>query len=406
MNTRPCSSPLQAGVPLATRRCASRAALVAARDLSARELCSRADRVELLRLRLRRSAGAGTRCTAVLEADGSRLASGWLDRRVFRLRPTTLPNYGPQEWERHRAPSRYWRHLLSFPSSRLVRNLVFPTLFSVLWVSAMCVYSALAAPLALPPVPRVSGGLLSLFTSALSLLLVFRTNGSYQRFVESRQLWGVIVNSSRDLVRKTVTYFSNEACKRAMVRWVIALAHCTRTHMRLPRAEGVTALARILSPPELAAVAAAAHRPNFCLHMMSRIISAGCPDQKSALRLDEGLTRLTDAIGGTERLFRTPIPLSYTRHTSRLLIIWLACMPHALWSEFGLAALCVAPLLVWMLFGIDEIGVELEEPLQILPLETLCQAIEAQATELLSLDPTVTALVAASQAGAPDLAAA
>jgi predicted membrane chloride channel (bestrophin family) len=36
--------------------------------------------------------------------------------------------------------------------------------------------------------------------------------------------------------------------------------------------------------------------------------------------LDQGLSSMQDALGTCERLLRTPIPLSYTRHTSRFLV--------------------------------------------------------------------------------------
>jgi predicted membrane chloride channel (bestrophin family) len=109
--------------------------------------------------------------------------------------------------------------------------------------------------------------------------------------------------------------------------------------------------------------------------------------------VDEDLKFMEDAIGGCERLFRTPIPLSYTRHTSRLLLFWLGYLPLALFAELKWHALFVAPLLVLILFGIDEIGVELEEPFQLLPLETLCDAIKAQSTELLASDAAVRGMV-------------
>ena len=37
---------------------------------------------------------------------------------------------------------------------------------------------------------------------ALSLLLVFRTNTSYSRWLDARKVWGGVVNRSRDLVRQ------------------------------------------------------------------------------------------------------------------------------------------------------------------------------------------------------------
>ena len=238
-------------------------------------------------------------------------------------------------------------------------------------------------------------GPLGLSSSALSLLLVFRTNTSYQRFDEARRLWGSIVNRSRDLVRQSLVWFPPErvALRAALVRWVVALATCVRLHMRAPREDTPAALAGWLSADELAGLAAAAHRPNHCLQVLSHVIAAGSPDSHAALRLDEDLKFLEDTIGGCERVFRTPIPLSYTRHTSRLLLFWLAYMPAALFSELRVQALLVAPMLVLVLFGIDEIGLELEEPFSILPLEVLCDAIKAQTVELAASDADVRGMV-------------
>jgi predicted membrane chloride channel (bestrophin family) len=265
---------------------------------------------------------------------------------------------------------------------------------------------------------------------------VFRTNTNYQRFdgarprtprtrghthmcprshpalapaqhAESRRLWGSIVNRSRDLVRQGMVWFPDDKAhlKPALVKWVVALAQCVRLHMRAPRDDTPAALAGWLSADELAGLAAAAHRPNHCLQVLSHIIATGSPEAHTAHRLDEDLKFLEDTIGGCERVYRTPIPLSYTRHTSRLLLFWLAYMPAALFSELNIHALLVAPMLVLVLFGIDEIGVELEEPFSILPLEVLCDAVKAQSLELLASDADVKGLVAGYARGGAEAAA-
>ena len=37
-------------------------------------------------------------------------------------------------------------------------------------------------------------------------------------------------------------------------------------------------------------------------------------------------------MGACERIFKTPIPVIYTRHTSRYVGLWLALLPLAIWS--------------------------------------------------------------------------
>ena len=44
---------------------------------------------------------------------------------------------------------------------------------------------------------------------------------------------------------------------------------------------------------------------------------------------------MVHAASASQRLFETPIPVSYTRHTSRSLMLWLLSLPFALWSIMG-----------------------------------------------------------------------
>ena len=64
--------------------------------------------------------------------------------------------------------------------------------------------------------------------------------------------------------------------------------------------------------------------------------------------------------------------MSYTRHTARFLTIWLALLPLGLWERYHVTMLPVIALIGFLLLGIDEIGVTIEEPFSILPLDAIC----------------------------------
>lgn len=83
------------------------------------------------------------------------------------------------------------------------------------------------------------------------------------------------------------------------------------------------------------------------------------------------ITTFHDILGGCERILRTPVPLSYTRHTSRLLALWLAVLPMALWPSIGWATVAVAAFMGVVLFGIEEISLQIEEPFGVLALEAI-----------------------------------
>ena len=55
---------------------------------------------------------------------------------------------------------------------------------------------------------------------------------------------------------------------------------------------------------------------------------------------------LASAFYTCDRIFTTPIPLMYTRHTARFLLIWLLAMPMSLYHEFRRAEKIAIPLVV------------------------------------------------------------
>jgi len=82
----------------------------------------------------------------------------------------------------------------------------------------------------------------------------------------------------------------------------------------------------------------------------------------------------------------------YTRHTARFLLIWLLAMPMSLYHEFRRAEKIAIPLVVPVisffsaifLFGIEELGVQIEEPFSILPLGIICNEIQYAGEDLLA----------------------
>ena len=80
----------------------------------------------------------------------------------------------------------------------------------------------------------------------------------------------------------------------------------------------------------------------------------------------------------------------YTRLTSRFLTIFLTLLPLALWGQFGgswnhIATIPFTFINAFFLCGIYEVGIQIEEPFAILPLEAFCNAaISATMDEMLN----------------------
>ena len=59
------------------------------------------------------------------------------------------------------------------------------------------------------------------------------------------------------------------------------------------------------------------------------------------------------------------------RHTSRFLVIYITFMPFTLWHACGWGSVPASVVIAFLLLGIEEIGVQIEEPFGILPLGAL-----------------------------------
>ena len=74
------------------------------------------------------------------------------------------------------------------------------------------------------------------------------------------------------------------------------------------------------------------------------------------------VSSLSDLIGACECIVLTPVPLHYARHTSRLVSIFVATLPFVLAPQLGLTTVPVIATVTWALFGIQEIGLLIEDP--------------------------------------------
>jgi putative membrane protein len=104
------------------------------------------------------------------------------------------------------------------------------------------------------------------------------------------------------------------------------------------------------------------------------------------MQIDQNVQLLIDYQGGCERIVRTPLPFAYMLHLRRTLILFLVTLPFALVDTFGWATVLVVLMVTYTFLGIEEIGVEIEEPFGTedndLPLEEISANIARTLDEL------------------------
>jgi ion channel-forming bestrophin family protein len=237
----------------------------------------------------------------------------------------------------------------------------------------------------------------------LGLLLVFRTNTAYERFWEGRKAWGTLVNTVRNLTRR-IWIFVEESehlndgsaqnvhrGKVAALRSIVAFSVAMKQHLR--KEFNDTEFKELLNDRQCKVLQQAPNPPlqiafwieSFLLRQQqhSRV------DLYQLTTLNALLDNMVDALGACERILKTPMPLAYAIHLKQLLLIYCLLLPMQMVGELNFLTGPIVALVAFTLFGIEEIGIEIENPFgrdfNDLPLDDICQSLNQYVDHLISL---------------------
>jgi putative membrane protein len=121
------------------------------------------------------------------------------------------------------------------------------------------------------------------------------------------------------------------------------------------------------------------HAAQKLTHVLRLAYQKGVITDHFNVALDQNVQQLIDALGGCERIRKTPLPYAYVVHLRRALVLYCFTLPFALVEAFAWITVPVVALVAYAYFGIEEIGVEIEGPFghdeNDLPLKDICDTI-------------------------------
>jgi predicted membrane chloride channel (bestrophin family) len=230
----------------------------------------------------------------------------------------------------------------------------------------------------------------------LAILLVFRTDQAYERFWEARGLWASVHTATRALAMLALSHYCPGPTRDMLLAHSTAFPIALKQHLRGQRNMGeIERIFEAYTGPHIAdaergalgsnAVAfirASDNLPSAMLTSLSLELATllraerldvddpNAPRDPSGQRqaalwaqLQSHVDSLTEVIACCERLKLTPIPLSYSRHTSRFFTLYLLTLPFTLVRECNaltVPAICLG--IGYVLYAMEEIGHVIEEP--------------------------------------------
>ena len=234
---------------------------------------------------------------------------------------------------------------------------------------------------------------IAILGTVIGLLLAFRTNSCYGRWWEARILWGAIVNDSRTWTRQLLEFASStdaetqpaitRMCHR-QIAWCYSLSRSLRGQ------EATQDLDTLLTEEEMREVSKK-HVPNLLLLQQGQELRAlkqeGHLETFEFIELEKTLLRLTNAMGGCERIRNTTFPRSYSRMINLLIYLFVICLPFGLvdlpW--FGLVSTSISFAIAFLM--VDRVSIFLQDPFSNRPSDTpmlsIARTIEINIREML-----------------------
>lgn len=234
----------------------------------------------------------------------------------------------------------------------------------------------------------------------LGLLLVFRTNTAYDRFWEGRKFWGTLINNVRNLARRIWVAIEEKdpqdiERKKSALRLLPAFAVAMKLHLRQ---EAVNPeLEPLMSPAQYQKLKSMNNPPLEIAFWIEDYLheqyERNCLDVYQLTGMKDLINSMIDVLGGCERILKTPIPVAYAIHLKQLLLLYCLALPFQMVNDLAWGTGPVVALISFTLFGIEEIGIEIENPFQHdtndLPLDSICATMQRNIGDLISLSPSV-----------------
>jgi len=235
------------------------------------------------------------------------------------------------------------------------------------------------------------------YNLVLGLLLVFRTNTSYDRFWDGRKAWGIIVVNSRNLARQVALHWPTKAPasskdRDALLNLLIAFSLATKQHLRSEPIDDQ--LQALVSSEQAQSLAAAKHPPlqvaGWIGAHLQKALQQGIIDSNQASNLNQSLNQMVEGLSSCERISTTPLPIAYRVYLKRLILIYCVGLPFRWVSEIHGWAIPMVAIVSFILLGLEEVGRELENPFghdaNDLPINDICQTIANNVNEVKAID--------------------
>lgn len=202
--------------------------------------------------------------------------------------------------------------------------------------------------------------------TAISVLLSFKLNQSYERWWEARKVWGAIVNDSRNLViqLQTLVAKGNDTMVNKMA--LRQIAWCYSLGQTLRDKNPTDNIKDFLSEEDFLAIQSHTNKPLAMLQLQARDIAELKDKQQTEVftlvQINTTLVNLTNSMGMAERIKTTVFPITYRIFLHLIIYLFVITLSISLLDIKSYFEIPLLLILSTGFFLLEKSATEMQDP--------------------------------------------
>lgn len=223
-------------------------------------------------------------------------------------------------------------------------------------------------------IPEMPIAIPAFIGTAISVLLSFNLNQSYDRWWEARRIWGAIVNDSRSLVIQLQSFVSKDM--KATVRQ-IALRHvawCYSLGQNLRGLDPKENLEGLINAEDMLEMDVHSNKPLALLQrnalQIADLKKDGYLTEFYHVQLNTTLVRFSDAMGMAERIKNTVFPVTYRLFLHFMIYVFVVTLSISLGEIDGIYEVPLLVVISGCFLMLERTATHLQDPFENRPTDT------------------------------------
>ncbi len=251
--------------------------------------------------------------------------------------------------------------------------------FELLYISVLSAAIILLTDMYGHTLPEMPLTIPAFIGTAISILLSFKLNQSYDRWWEARKIWGSIVNDSRTLVMQLQGLAHKDSqptvkkIAQRQIAWCYALGNSLRGM------DPFTGIKDHLPTGELQQFQQHSNKPLAMLQAhiadIREIKEARHLDTFAHVQLDNTILRLCDAQGRAERIKSTVFPVTYRLFLHFIIYVFVITLSISLKNVSGFFEMPLLLVISVSFFLLERSATHMQDPFENKPTDTAVTAI-------------------------------